>query len=208
MGFRSIREGRTIRPPQIRSQELRGPTLEPVVRSTHRQENGSVLVEIEGVRRFPVDSVIVAQVFAGWPDRDCARTNEPCQSRAKSTRLLGRQLPGLACVHGIRGRALGLTGRPVISSDHDDMVVVVGHDRKDSGRSVAVSNGGFRDGPSEPSVIRVKDASGRAAGREENVFVTGKREAAITCRERAFARQRRGHVVNWKRGPMLAVGGF
>ena len=69
-----------------------------------------------------------------------------------------------------------------------------------------MSYGRFRYSPNEPSVIRMKDASGRAAGREENVFVAGKRERSITCCERALSRQRRGHVVNRKQVPMLAVG--
>src|SRR5215472_15651526 len=233
MGFCSIREGRTIRPLQITSQEL--PPDEQGLHSSAdlaaKKEAPHALVmedcdravcaggpaklsvedgqgvETPGVRRFPVDSIIVARVFARWSDGDRARAIQLCQSRAKPTRLVSGQLPGLARVQGIGGGALGFAGLLVISSDHDDMVVVIRHDGKNSGRSVAVSNRGFRDSPIEPSVIRVKDASGRAAGREENVLVTGKREAAITCRKRAFSRQRRGHVVNRKPVPMLAVGG-
>src|ERR1700746_2203868 len=104
-------------------------------------------VEVEGAGLFPVNSVIVAAVFACRSDGDPLTAGNLCQTRAKPARLPGGKLPGLACVQRIGSRALALPGLPVVSSDHQDMVVAIAHDGKNSGRSVAVSNGRFRDRP-------------------------------------------------------------
>src|SRR2546430_17094172 len=102
----------------------------------------------DGIRDLTVTGVqtcaLPISVFACRSDGDPATAIHLYQSRAKSARLPGGKLPGLAGVKGVRSRALGLPGLLVVSSDDEDMVVAIGHNRKNSGRSLAVSYGRFR----------------------------------------------------------------
>src|SRR5919109_4208445 len=52
----------------------------------------------------------------------------------------------------------------------------------------------------------MKDARGRAACGEENLFFTEECETRIACCEGTFTTQGCGHVVGGKRIPMFAVG--